>query len=143
MLVQAVHRQRHRLAQAGQFVRRRALGRLQPVLQGLARHVFHDQIRHVFQIARGHKTRHMRARQGLHDLVFHFKADDVFGAVAGRHARNFHGHRKTRIAGPLGVTHAVDVGHATGMDAFLDRKTVQLGAGFQQLHRPCSSRSAK
>ena len=67
----------------------------------------------------------MAAVQHLHDLALDFKADDVLCAIARRHARHFHGHRKARVGGTLAVVHAVDVGHATGVNAFVDGKAVQ------------------
>ena len=143
LLVQAMHPQGHGGAQSGHLVDIRANRLVKPLLQGLAVHIFHDEIRHILQITGGHKTRHVGARQHLHDLVLYFKADDVLGTVTRRHARDFHRNGETGVARPLGVAHPVDVGHAAGVNALLNRKTVQLCAGFKQLHRPASSRSAK
>ena len=143
LLMQAVRCQRHGLTQTHKRLDRRRPAGLQPVLQGAALHVLHDKIRHVLQVTRRHKARHVRTRQGLHDLVLDFKTDDILSTVARSHARNFHGKRKAGMAGTFGVANPVNMGHAARMDAVLDRKTIQLGAGLQQFHRPCSSLSAK
>ena len=142
LLVQAVHGQRDRCTELRQFIHARALGRIEPVLQRAPMHVLHHQIGYVFQIASRHKTRHVRAAEHLHELVLDFETDDVFCAVTRRHARHLHGQRETRIAHAFGVAHVVNVGHATGMDALLDREAVEFSAGFEQFHRPSSSRSA-
>ena len=119
------------------------------MLQGFALQVFHDQVRHVLQIARGHKAGHVRAGQHLQQLVFHLEADDVLGPVTRCHARHFHGHGEARVSRGAGVirrrciVHPVDVGHATGVDALVNLKTVQQPARLQQFHRPSSNRSAK
>jgi hypothetical protein len=85
----------------------------------------------------------MGAAEHLHDAVLDLEADDVFRAVAGRHARHLHGHRKAGVALAVGIVHPVDVGHAARVDAVLNREAVNNGSGFQQLHRPDSKRSAK
>jgi hypothetical protein len=71
----------------------------------------------------------MGALQHLQDLVLDFKAHNVFGAVACRHARHFHHHVKWRGA-IVGIRHLVDVCHATRMQASANAKTVELGASF-------------
>ena len=143
LLVQAVHRQRHRRTQTRQCFHGRAFGQVKPVLQGLPRHIFHHQVRHMVEVTCGHKARHVRAADDLQHLVLDLEADDVLGTVARRHARNFHGQRKAGVARAFGVAHAVNMRHAAGVDAFFNGETVQLCTGHQQLHRPVSSRSAK
>ena len=145
--VQAVQRMgqgranlRHRL-KVGEFIG------FDPMRQGLTWHILHNQIRHAGQVARCHKTRHMRATEREHDLAFDFKADDVFGAITCRHARDFHGHGKSRIAphtSRIGrVAHMVNVRHATGMDTLHDFKAIDQMAGLEKFQRPLSKRSAK
>ena len=132
--MQAVHRMGHGRADLRhRFKGRERIG-LDPVRQGLALHILHDQIGNAGQIAGGHKTRHMRATEGGHDLAFDFEADDVFGAITRRHARDFHGHGKARVAphavGIGRIAHLVNVRHATGMHTFHDFKTIHQVAGL-------------
>ncbi len=131
LLVQRVHGAGNGGAQLGNdlVVWQRAL--VNPVVQRAAVHVLHHQVGHALQVACGHKARYMGALQGLHDLALHLKAHDVFATVARSHARYLHGHGKAGIALALRVVHAVDVGHATRVDAFFDFKSVQDGAVFQ------------
>ena len=143
LLVQAVRGTPHGGAQAGDGCRVGPLGQVQPVLQGAARHVFHDQVRQALQVACSHKARHMGPGERGQDLQLHLEADDVLGAIARRHAWDFHGQRKPWVGWPHRVFHAVDMGHAARMDAFKHREAVHLGAGFEQLHRPTSRRWAK
>ena len=140
--MQTVYRDGHSSAKKSQALDRRTFRRLQPMIQGLPRDILHDQIGHVFQIARGHETWHVGTGQDLHDLVLNFKTDDVFGAVTRCHARHFHGQWKTRITRTFGVMNVIDVRHTARMDALLDGEAVELGTTLQQLHRPNSSRSA-
>ena len=143
LLVQAVRSRGHGGAQAGHLGHRQQLRRLAPMRQDLAGEVFHDQIRQLVQVTRRDKTRHVGAGQQLQHLVLHLKADDVFSTVARCHARHLHRQGKAGVVLALAVAHAVDVRHAAGMNAGIDREAVQLGARFQQFHRAVSSRSAK
>ena len=143
LLVQGVQRARHGGTQPGDLFDAGRRVDIHPMLQCLAGDVFHDQIRYARQVARSHKAWYVAALQYLHDLAFDFEADDVLGTVAGRHAGNLHGHGEAGVALAIGVVDAVDMGHAAGVNAFFDREAVQLGAGFEQFHRPSSSRSAK
>jgi hypothetical protein len=85
----------------------------------------------------------MAALQNLQELAFDFDADDVFRTVARRRTRHFHCHRKTRVGLAVGIVHAVDMGHATGMHAIVHGKAIDDRAWLQQFHRPRSRRSAK
>ena len=85
LFVQTVRGTRHRRADAGDGVcvwARLRCQTVEQVLQGVAGHMFHHEVGHVKQITRSHKTRHMRALQDLHQLMFNFKADDVLGTIA-------------------------------------------------------------
>ena len=68
------------------------------------------------EIARRHKTRHVRAFERAENLLLNLKADDVFRTIAVGHARHFHRHRKTWVTASTGrrgsVMNAVDVRHA-------------------------------
>ena len=143
LLVQRMRRMGHGTGQAHDHRRRQRTGQVQPVLQGAAAHVFHDQVGHALQVARSHKPRHVAAGEHLQDVAFHLEADDVFCPIAAGHAGHFHGQRKAGVVPALGVGHPVNMGHATAVHAFVDGEAVQHGAVFQQLHRPISRRCAK
>ena len=143
LLVQCMYCTRHGSTQARDGLDIGPVLCLQPVVQRVAFDVFHHQVGHPVQVASGYKARHMAAVQHLHDLAFHLKADDVFAAVASRHARNFHRHGKAGAAQIVGIPHPVNVRHATGVDTFFQDKTIEQGARRLQLHRPISSRLAK
>ena len=135
LLVQAVRSVGRGRAQAGDGCRVAAARPfVEPVLQRLAGDVFHDQVRQPHQVARRHKTRHMRAAEHGQDLQLDLEAHDVLGPVARRHARDLHRHGKAGAAVGLRVFHRVDVGHATRVDAVHHAEAVDLGAGLQQFH---------
>ena len=130
LFVQGMGRARHGHAQGGDGGLVQRLRLVQPVLQGVALHVFHDQIRHPLQVAAGDKAWHLRAAEHLQDVALHLEADDVFSPIAAGHARHFHGHRKARVGRAVGIDHAVNMRHAAAVQAREHPKAIEHVAVF-------------
>jgi hypothetical protein len=105
--------------------------RVEPILQRRAADVFHHQIRQG-DVAGGNQTRYVRAARRGENLPLDLEADKVLGAVRGCHARHFHHQRKVGSLRGIGVMHAVDACHATGVDARVDYEVVDLMTRFKQ-----------
>ena len=80
------------------------------LLQRLALHMFHHQIRNSQQITSSNKTGYVPALQNLQNLMLYFEANDVLGPVACRHAWYFHHHRK-RNWPRIGICHFINMRH--------------------------------
>ena len=131
LLVQTVRGQRHCVADERDVIHLSARIVVQPVLQRLAFDVLHHDIGQPHQVTGRHKVRHMRAGECGVNLQLDLEAHDVFRAVAFRHAGNFHHQRKPRVTRRLCVVHAIDLRHASAVQAFIKDEAIDLGSRCQ------------